>query len=1190
MADLSYFGKNQSAPTDNFSEGVGSLREVLTENYPSSSSKLALARRAYNRRIQEQMGDLEFLKDLEDLSGIELSKGRGSVLASLGYYGSPDPRSDEGTASISHYSTPLPIVAPGEEVIEEPVELGVYIPKRFGFEKKPGEIFWSVPSPKEQKDQIAEMFKKSRVKFSGELPPVGGIALSDSDLYRRMYKRNKDWVEEIQKISPSFDTPQFFEATIGEQQGNTFRHEARHRGVDSDAFQELKASLRGAYPKSREFKLLNTMSRIMADIDYEHDIYELLRQLDQGQVTYEELSEKEQDRLDRFESMENALLDSFTERERLKLGLGFEEGGEVNSLAGVSAPYVYGIPESERGGSLVEFLSQFFPGRREVLKPSEVEWKDDPNIRYVPQTPFRQQEKDLGFNPKTGEVEYRGEYIPGEYGETEYALEYMPAVRALQNLQSAYIKHVLSPGQFERAVNIIKGAPSAIGNALIGQWAAIGTPPGTAALTPFTGETVYSASFLPPVGRATEVSKGASRALAPRTEMITPEGFSFPVPPPPPPTTMQMVNEGDKTPPLPSEELLATTPKKDPAGFFNKSQLVVQKAKLPQATGQQWQQLFQDKGINKAELEGLGLSTFLGLSGDKPITKEAVAKFIDQNRLEVGEDYRASVKSDTEERIDFISTEDPMFGELNLSWPEARREDSFSWPGSSDSTRPASLTTSWPEGTSVMDPSKVGYSVVIDTPGNRAGRPANWRLINEDPQKGEDSLSWSIADDDNRRIYSYAGVPMTLDEAKVRLISQLREKSDTFPGGPLTQTGGRPPRWEKVILRSPTVDRETKLRDSQAAAELLNYREIALTDLQTGGLHKNTRELINKLSEQAPMAAFKPLTEAQTQPGGIAAHNFPENTLVHLRVTDRPVEINGVDHENVLYAEEFQSDWAQGAIGRGILRPEDISRKAELLDKLSQIRVKYSTLPDFGLIGFGDTPEGQTLRKSIRRESTEIEDEIMALDQKQAYSPFLESGDKKGSVDQSPVLSLAISRLLREAVDNGQDYVVFSNYGDQVTRWGPDEKRKGRLEPLYQETVPNLAKKIVRDLGGYVKPKFKTKEKENKYYKQNPDKVGKEEDAFFGDTVIEPRDYESEQKSFKSLVLMNDLGRKTKFERPYSHLSANRFVVHITDEMRENIGEKGQPVLSRAAGGGINSLAEIARNMTRYANGGALIH
>jgi hypothetical protein len=563
--------------------------------------------------------------------------------------------------------------------------------------------------------------------------------------------------------------------------------------------------------------------------------------------------------------------------------------------------------------------------------------------------------------------------------------------------------------------------------------------------------------------------------------------------------------------------------KRDPAGFFNKSQLVVQEAKLPQATGQRWQQLFQDKGINKAELGGLGLLTFLGSSGDEPITKETVAEFIDQNRLEVGEDYRSTTPSaDAEEKIDLVPTDSNMFRNLNLSWPDAEGEDTSSG----------------------------GFSIVIRPKEYRFGelglvRPTQYRVINLDPENGVDSRQWRVATDDfdsqNADYYSelegqHTDYDGTLNELKVSLTSRLRDQG-------VIQTS-KAPRWAGFILSSPAVDRETELPDSQAAAELLNYREIALTDQQTGGLHKNTRALINKLSEQASMAAFKPITESQTQP---RQHNFPENTLVHIRVTDRPISINGVDHEKVLYAEEFQSDWAQGAIGRGILRPEDISRKAELINKLSEIRVNYSTLPDF------DTPEGKTLRRIAGRESSEIEKEIEALDRKPAYSPFLESGDKKGSVDQSPVLSLAISRLLKEAVDNGQDYVVFSNYKDQVTRWG-----ETKLEPLYQETMPNLAKKIVKNLGGYVKPKFKTKEKENKYYEQNSDKVGKEEDAFFADTVIEPQTFE---------IFLDP--QKAKLEPPYSHLSANRFVVHITDAMAKKIREEGQPVLSRAAGGPI---------------------
>ena len=230
---------------------------------------------------------------------------------------------------------------------------------------------------------------------------------------------------------------------------------------------------------------------------------------------------------------------------------------------GVGSLKVRGFPDWERWSIPGALINPVVPLEWDVVKPSGVEWDDNPNIRYVRQTPFRRQEKDLGFNPEGEVVGTRGTFRPGIYKNPKFALP--PVIQALQNLQSAYIKHVLSPGQFERAVNLIKGAPSAIGNALIDQWAAIGTPPGTAALTP-SGETVYSTPPLPPVGRATEVLKGVSKALTPRKaeEMITPDGISFPVPPSPPPTTMQMTKKGDEPPPLPSEKLLATTPVKVP--------------------------------------------------------------------------------------------------------------------------------------------------------------------------------------------------------------------------------------------------------------------------------------------------------------------------------------------------------------------------------------------------------------------------------------------------------------------------------------------------------------------------------------------------------------------------------------------------------------------------------------------------
>ena len=50
-------------------------------------------------------------------------------------------------------------------------------------------------------------------------------------------------------------------------------------------------------------------------------IYKTIRQLQQGELTYEELSEEDRERLDAFKDVEQALLDSLSEGEKLKLGL-----------------------------------------------------------------------------------------------------------------------------------------------------------------------------------------------------------------------------------------------------------------------------------------------------------------------------------------------------------------------------------------------------------------------------------------------------------------------------------------------------------------------------------------------------------------------------------------------------------------------------------------------------------------------------------------------------------------------------------------------------------------------------------------------------------------------------------------------------------------------------------------------------
>ena len=214
-----------------------------------------------DRRPQEQMADTEYLADVESLSGLPMNEGRGGVLTALGYHGSPG--SDEGQVSISHYAYPMGY---GSSLV-----LGSYIPRMYGS-----------LSPEDQKSVIAKHYKN--FTFYGDPPPVSGVALgaTGQDDMRRY--------------------------------GDTFRHESRHRGMDSLAWERLWEESRTEGNLSLQYQ----MNRVKGE---QEAIFKTIRQLQQGELTYEELSEEERERLDAFKDVEQALLDSLTEEERLKLGL-----------------------------------------------------------------------------------------------------------------------------------------------------------------------------------------------------------------------------------------------------------------------------------------------------------------------------------------------------------------------------------------------------------------------------------------------------------------------------------------------------------------------------------------------------------------------------------------------------------------------------------------------------------------------------------------------------------------------------------------------------------------------------------------------------------------------------------------------------------------------------------------------------
>lgn len=285
---------------DRVYEGLGSLRAVLTENYPSEA--VDRARRASDRLAAERMMDTEYLADVEE-RWRPMNEGRGSVFTALGYHGSPG--SDEGQASISHYKEPMGDL--------DTRTFATYTPK--------------APANASQEDIDREMARIwSNYSFYGDPPTVGGIAIDASS--------------QLHGEFPDKKAPY----------GDTLYHEFKHRGFDSEALQRLKDSAATSAPGGN-WGLYAKILRAESEIE-QHAVFELIRQIEQGEVTYKELSEEDRERLDNFEDVEKALSDSFTEKERLKMGV-FERNAPVTP-PNPSDPVE--MPEGYRAGGRVRLI------------------------------------------------------------------------------------------------------------------------------------------------------------------------------------------------------------------------------------------------------------------------------------------------------------------------------------------------------------------------------------------------------------------------------------------------------------------------------------------------------------------------------------------------------------------------------------------------------------------------------------------------------------------------------------------------------------------------------------------------------------------------------------------------------------------------------------------------------------------
>ena len=306
-------------------KGLGSLAQpqmVSRYEYDADRIRKELATEKA-RRAAEAMGDTEYLMDLERQHGkvVPLHEGAGGMFRTLGYYG--DPRNpNEGQANITHYWRPL---THGDRrnrieqifgLEEDPEKRRQYDAARIlGFHQKQGIAAYFEP-------QVAKTFT------SGEFPRGGGIAI-DATIQTQ---------------------PEEIPEGVGNYQG-VVRHELKHRGMDSSAMKRLEKSL-WANPDDAS-KKLRAQIWDFKDGSKVHEAFEIIDKLHQGEITYEDLSKSEYSEekalLKKFMDVEQALLNSLTKEELLKLGM-FER--QTNSSIPPEWSYSYPIemPEDYREG------------------------------------------------------------------------------------------------------------------------------------------------------------------------------------------------------------------------------------------------------------------------------------------------------------------------------------------------------------------------------------------------------------------------------------------------------------------------------------------------------------------------------------------------------------------------------------------------------------------------------------------------------------------------------------------------------------------------------------------------------------------------------------------------------------------------------------------------------------------------
>lgn len=289
---------------------------------------------------------------------------------------------------------------------------------------------------------------------------------------------------------------------------------------------------------------------------------------------------------------------------------------------------------------------------------------------------------------------------------------------------------------------------------------------------------------------------------------------------------------------------------------------------------------------------------------------------------------------------------------------------------------------------------------------------------------GSDDMGYTIRNEGGEYVDPGNDIPFSLAEARIQA------ETDAIDRGLIGYAGGG-----------------TRFQDSTEAGGS-NYREIMLQ---------------------------VPNFEGKTQEFVYSGHFDEPDIVVHARTTDRTTD----GGQSVLYVEEMQSDWGQQGRQAGFADTEEnrkgIEEAVAEIERLKILREKYSdeskeyiknykkslgldestglTYPEIeDLRRFDDKYEAiyQNFRDADRAYDAErrVLERLRNVPQK---GPFVGKSDKFAEV--------GIKRLLIKAVEEGKDYIQFSNGNVQDVRWNEEG-----LKTFYDRIIPKAANKVVKKL------------------------------------------------------------------------------------------------------------------------------